>query len=119
MADPTGTYSAIVNGVEGTLSLALDGAGNLVNSTIGTTSIAGKYDDTTGKLTFTEHFKWPTPTFWAPSYVGYEMTLSEAVGQPLAFAGTLTELQLVEVSLGVFYFERVERGWWAIAILPE
>lgn len=116
MANPTGTYSAIVNGAARTLSLNVDAQGNLVNSQMGSDSIFGSYDDSTGKLAFNEYFRWPAISL--PHYTGYEMVLESGQGPALAFAGTFVELIVVRHD-GGFYFQWVEHGWWATQILPE
>jgi len=118
MANPTGTYEAWINGVGRTLSLTVDTAGNLVASTIGLDPIVGSYDDTTGKITFSELIKEPGGIFlggpFAPSYLGYQAIQNGA----LTFAGTFTELVAVNVGLGLFRFEWVNHGWYAIQIAP-
>lgn len=119
MANPTGNYEAWINGVGRSLSLTVDSAGNLVASMIGSDPIIGSYNDTTGKITFSELIKEPGGFFlggpFAPSYLGFEAIQNGA----LTFAGTYTELVAVRVGPGSFVFEQITHGWYAIQILPQ
>jgi hypothetical protein len=121
MPNPSAQYAAFTNGVERPLNLVVDSAGNLTGSTIGVNSdpIVGSYDDTTGEITFSELIKEPGGLLlggpFAPSYLGYL-----AIQQPdlqLTFAGTYTELVLVNVGPGLYRFERVNHGWFAMQVL--
>jgi hypothetical protein len=113
-SNPNGTYTTNVNGMPGSLLLEVDANGQLVNSSIGADgrprdNITGTYDNTTGRLAFTEFFLFPTVSL--ANYVGYGWVDTNGLGT--IFAGAFTEMIIVQDPGGLFHFEFVERGWYA------
>ncbi len=114
MPDPGGQYTIYVSGSSGPgshgiLEVHVDGAGNLINSTLYGDTVRGTYDNTTGKITFTIEVD-PRVWLFVRHYLGY--SILDDAGSVGALAGIVDMFTLAPVA-GKHFIEKVEHAWYA------